>query len=99
MWIQSHRSAGLCVLDPRYLSTVRLCIWESLTPYQHLLFYARLKGVPSSFERGLVQHIAELVELDGDPFKKPASSLSGGMKRRLSLGISLIGNPQIWLSG
>lgn len=72
-------------------------VWDDLTIYSHLLFYARLKGVPSSWERALVQYIAELTELDGDPLHKPASALSGGMRRRLSLGISLIGNPRIWL--
>lgn len=61
------------------------------------MFYARLKGVDRSWERGLVHYIAELTELDGDPLLKSASSLSGGMKRRLSLGISLIGNPRVWL--
>jgi energy-coupling factor transporter ATP-binding protein EcfA2 len=64
---------------------------------EHLQFYARLKGVPSQMMNGLVQYIAELTDLDGDPLRKAASSLSGGMKRRLSLGISLIGNPKIWL--
>jgi hypothetical protein len=47
----------------------------------HLLFYARLKGVASFFERAVVQRMAENVQLDGDPFRKKASMLSGGMKR------------------
>ena len=72
-------------------------VWSDLTIYSHLLFYARLKGVPSQWERSLVQYIAELIDLDGDPLHKPAGSLSGGMRRRLALGISLIGNPRIWL--
>ena len=72
-------------------------MWDDLSVEQHLFFYARLKGVPRRWEAGLVHYVAEMVELDGDPLLKPASSLSGGMKRRLSLGISLIGNPRIWL--
>lgn len=35
------------------------------------------------------------VDLDGDSFNMLATSLSGGMKRRLSLAIALIGSPQI----
>jgi hypothetical protein len=31
------------------------------------------------------------VDLDGDAFNVPSSSLSGGQRRRLSLGIALIG--------
>ena len=44
---------------------------------------------------GEVQRIAETVNLDGDPFNMPATNLSGGMQRRLSIGIALIGNPKI----
>jgi ABC-type transporter Mla maintaining outer membrane lipid asymmetry ATPase subunit MlaF len=35
------------------------------------------------------------VQLDGDGFRQPAQNLSGGMKRRLSLGIALIADPQV----
>lgn len=49
----------------------------------------------SSRLRAIVQQSAERVELDGDPFRQPAKSLSGGMRRRLSIGISLLGNPSI----
>jgi len=100
-------SAYLCGLDltkevDRVFRLLGICpqfdvVWDDLTVQEHLLFYARLKGIPKSFERTLVQHIAELTDLDGDPLLKPASALSGGMRRRLSLGISLIGNPSIWL--
>ena len=33
------------------------------------------------------------MELDGDALTQRASQLSGGMRRRLSIGISLIANP------
>jgi ABC-type multidrug transport system ATPase subunit len=72
-------------------------VWPDLTVRQHLQFYARVKGVSSAYEGPLVQRIAEMVRLDGDPFWQPASALSGGMKRRLSLAVSLIGNPSIWV--
>lgn len=85
-------SAYLCGFDLQtkldsVFSILGICpqfdqVWDSLTVYEHLLFYARLKGVASSWEKGLVQYIAELTELDGDPLNKPAESLSGGMKRR-----------------
>ena len=35
------------------------------------------------------------VGLDGDCFRASASKLSGGMRRRLSIGMSVIGNPKI----
>ena len=38
-----------------------------------------------------------MVTLDGDTFDKKAGELSGGTKRRLSIAISLIGDPRVWL--
>ena len=42
-----------------------------------------------------MQQLAELVELDGDAFIRTGSLLSGGMKRRLSIAIALIGRPSV----
>jgi ABC-type multidrug transport system ATPase subunit len=44
-----------------------------------------------------VSTVAESIRLDGDPLRQPASQLSGGMLRRLSLGIALIADPQVVL--
>ncbi|KAI9346576.1 hypothetical protein BDR26DRAFT_834771 [Obelidium mucronatum] len=70
-------------------------VWPTMTVEEHLIFYCRLRGVSKRGMPGMVRSIAESIELDGDPFKKPASELSGGMKRRLSIGIALTGNPKI----
>ena len=43
----------------------------------------------------IVQEIAGQVELGGDDFHMQASKLSGGMKRRLSIAIAIIGDPNI----
>lgn len=69
-------------------------LWPDLTVEEHLLFYARLKGVPPSEERLKVEHAMQEVFL----FQKAnykTSQLSGGMKRRLSVAISLVGDPSI----
>jgi ABC-type multidrug transport system ATPase subunit len=87
-------------------------VWDSLTVEQHLMMYARMKGLgtrkgddyggflahifgDTATLRACVQQVAEKVELDGDNFRQPASKLSGGQKRRLSIAIALIGNPKI----
>jgi len=72
-------------------------VWSELTVEEHLILYARLKGVSAADQRGLVQSVAESIRLDGDPLRQPASQLSGGMLRRLSLGIALIADPQVVL--
>lgn len=72
-------------------------VWSELTVQEHLALYSRIKGINSSEARGKIQQAAERCGLDGDVFNMPAGELSGGNKRRLSIAISLIGNPWIWL--
>jgi ATP-binding cassette, subfamily A (ABC1), member 3 len=62
-------------------------VFDTLTVKEHFIFYCRLKGVPSHMLRAEVQRIAEAVFLDGDALNMPSSTLSGGMRRRLSIGI------------
>ena len=69
-------------------------LWEDLTVEDHLLFYFRLKGVRNSDEKRSVMKAADDVLL-GPHLKKKVKELSGGMKRRLSLSISLVGNPKV----
>ena len=80
-----HKVIGVC---PQFDK-----VWGDLTVRQHLVFYALLKGVPRSRTSVVARQLAEKVELAGDSFNKPASALSGGMKRRLSIAIALTGAP------
>lgn len=66
----------------------------SLTCEEHLLFYARLKGVKRSREGVVVERALKHVNLFGAR-KKRSSNLSGGMRRRLSVAMAAIGNPDI----
>lgn len=72
-------------------------IWDDLTTAEHLLFYVRLRGLNGAHARARVQQTAEKVNLDGDAMNMKASELSGGMQRRLSLGIALCGDPAVVL--
>ena len=54
-----------------------------------------LKGVPLSRRTIAARKLAEKVELAGDAFNKPASALSGGMRRRLSIAIALTESPPV----
>jgi ABC-type multidrug transport system ATPase subunit len=73
-------------------------IWPGRTVENHLLFFARLKGLPRSKVYDAAQSIATAVGL-GAPavYHRNAGDLSGGMRRRLSIAISLIGAPKVLL--
>lgn len=68
-------------------------LWDELTPRQTLHMFARLKGVASSFIETEVERVLTSVRLT-TVADHPVSSFSGGMKRRLSVGVSTIGSPE-----
>lgn len=69
--------------------------WDNLTVEEHFSFQARLRGVPFNHIRAETQRVAVKVGLDGDAFSCSASTLSGGQRRRLSIGMSIIADPPI----
>ena len=71
-------------------------IFEYMTVYENLEFYARIKGVKMEYLDQLVRAMIEEMALE-EYIKKIAGKLSGGNKRKLSVAISLLCNPQIVL--
>ena len=67
---------------------------DQLTVLEHLRFYARIRGV-SNVEHN-VKEVIKAVGLEAYQTRL-AASLSGGNKRKLSLGIALMGNPTVLL--
>lgn len=80
-----HSMVGVCPQED--------IVWNELNVQQHLEFQAKQRGIPASRINAEVQRVALLVNLDGDALLTPAAKLSGGMKRRLSIGMSIIGDP------
>ena len=65
-----------------------------MTVYENLEFYARIKGVKLELLDQLVN--AMIIEMALEEYKnKISGKLSGGNKRKLSVAISLLCNPQI----
>jgi len=78
---------GLCPqIDP---------LWDSLTGRQHLLFYGRIKGVPQELLEQAVDGLLRQLGLGHRDASKVTSTYSGGMKRKLSLAIALIGHCEL----
>lgn len=61
---------------------------DQMTAIDHLRFYARVRGVPDIEHN--VQEVIRAVGLESFSTRK-AAKLSGGNKRKLSLGIALMG--------
>lgn len=91
-----YRSIGLCPQFDIY--------YPLLSCQEHMLFYARIRGVPITQEK---QHVKEILQQVGlwirkhpktgkveKIYNRKAGSLSGGMRRRLSIAVSLVGNPK-----
>jgi len=72
-------------------------LFEDLSVESNLLFYSRMKGIPRNFENENLKKILKKVKLNSLGSNSIVSSLSGGMKQRLSLAIALVGNPSVLL--
>lgn len=71
-------------------------LWETLTGREHLLFYGRLKNLRGAPLSQAIEKSLKSVRLfAGGIADKLVSKYSGGMKRRLSVAISLIGDPKV----
>lgn len=69
-------------------------LYESLTGRENLKFFAQLFGVKKDQLNERIEYTAGVVNLNQDLGKR-VSNYSGGMKRRLSLAISLIQDPDL----
>eukprot|EP01004_Peranema_trichophorum_P008954 NODE_76_length_3938_cov_31.290170_g64_i0.p1 GENE.NODE_76_length_3938_cov_31.290170_g64_i0~~NODE_76_length_3938_cov_31.290170_g64_i0.p1 ORF type:complete len:1259 (+),score=201.13 NODE_76_length_3938_cov_31.290170_g64_i0:498-3779(+) len=85
---QARRSLGYC---PQFDALL-----ENMSVEEHLVMYARLRGIPSKYIPALVEQTMRHLGLT--PYrKKQSKKLSGGNKRKLSVGICIIGGPKVVL--
>ncbi|KAJ6644467.1 Phospholipid-transporting ATPase ABCA3 [Pseudolycoriella hygida] len=84
---EARKSLGLC---PQHN-----ILFDDLTVREHLIFFCRLKGVND--KETIDDEIAKYVELleFNDKMNALSKTLSGGQKRKLSIGIALCGRSKI----
>mmetsp|Transcript_12303 Transcript_12303/g.40386 ORF Transcript_12303/g.40386 Transcript_12303/m.40386 type:complete len:2003 (+) Transcript_12303:62-6070(+) len=70
------------------------CLWGTLTAREHLLFYGRLKNLRGAQLEEAIEEALRGVNLLAVANKK-VMLFSGGMKRRLSVALALIGKPLV----
>jgi ABC-2 type transport system ATP-binding protein len=71
-----------------------IAIYPELTAAENLLFFARLQGLDKALAAGRVSQILETVGLR-DRADDPTKTFSGGMQRRLNIGIGLVQSPKL----
>jgi ABC-2 type transport system ATP-binding protein len=73
-----------------------LALYGELTARENLSFFGELYGVHGAELRGRVAHILAAIGLE-DKADDRVRTFSGGMKRRLNLGIALVHRPRLLL--
>lgn len=69
-------------------------IWEDLTVEENILFMASMYRISRNEAKEILMHLLEELELS-NVRKRLASKLSGGMKRKLSIAMALVNDPDI----
>jgi ABC-2 type transport system ATP-binding protein len=69
-------------------------LYEDLSARENLHFFSSLYGLKGKKQQSRIQEVAGLVDLT-DHLNKLVSNYSGGMKRRLSLAIALLHEPEL----
>ena len=73
----------------------KIALYETLTVKENIDFFARMMGLHDRKSRKFsVQNTIETVKLE-ETVNTPVFKLSGGMKQRVSLAISLVNNPKL----
>lgn len=69
-------------------------LYLTLTGRENLKFYAQMKGIKGQQLQEQIQHVSQVVDLT-DELNRKVQGYSGGMMRRLSLAIALLGDPEL----
>ncbi len=97
IWIKGEKLSNVGFRSQR--TRVGICpqeiiLWNKLTCYEQLVFMGRMYNVPGKTARERADMLLDRIGLR-EKRNKLASSLSGGMKRRLNVIMAIIHEPEI----
>uniref|UniRef100_A0A7E4UPS2 ABC transporter domain-containing protein n=1 Tax=Panagrellus redivivus TaxID=6233 RepID=A0A7E4UPS2_PANRE len=87
-WQLAGENIGYC---PQYDAIIK-----EMSGEETLYMFARIRGIPESDIPGIVDSIVDAIGI-GVYAKRQIKTYSGGNKRRLSLGVALVGLPKVLL--
>ncbi|HEX5189072.1 MAG TPA: ABC transporter ATP-binding protein [Streptosporangiaceae bacterium] len=71
-----------------------LALYPDLSGRENLVFFARLYGMPTARAKARASEVLDLIGL-ADRASEQAKTYSGGMKRRLNIGLGLLNHPKL----
>ncbi len=71
-----------------------IALYESLSGYDNLKYFGGLYGLKGSHLKARIKAVSEIIGIDGR-LKSDVSTYSGGMKRRINIGVALMHEPEI----
>lgn len=66
-----------------------------MTVEEHLYFYCRIKNIKTDYAQ-TIESIVNMLKIQ-DEYKKKVRELSGGNKRKVSIAIAVLGNPEMMI--
>ena len=70
-----------------------IALYETLSGMDNLRFWGKSYGVASSELDTAIERVCRIISFDRDMLKKRVGEYSGGMKRRLNIGVALLHEP------
>lgn len=71
-------------------------LYENLSAQENLMFFGKMRGIKTAALQAEIEYVAQVVDLTNH-LSKRVSGYSGGMKRRLSLAIAMLGRPELMI--
>lgn len=96
VYVRGEQMGPTRVAPKKHLGLVPqdLAIYPELSARENLMFFGRLNGLRGGDLRRRTQEVLDLIGL-ADRAKEQSKKFSGGMKRRLNIGIGLLHQPDL----
>lgn len=72
-----------------------IALYEMLSGMDNLIFFADMYQLSRQQKKRQIETVIQRIGLDKDILSKKVKTYSGGMKRRLNIGVALLHNPEI----
>jgi ABC-2 type transport system ATP-binding protein len=72
-----------------------IALYPSLSGYDNLRFWGRANHIGGKRLKQRVEEVSKILNLEDNILRKKISSYSGGMKRRVNIGVALLHEPRL----